>query len=667
MGAAEADSCPQPAPPDDDDPPPRRPACYVSARARPRWCSGCRTGRCTRAWTSSARRLPLSPPTGTGPPRRPTAGPDASIQPRDADPHGVADESGLELVGLVAVVDPPRSAAADVVCPVRSAGLRLVPHHPATTRTPPPRVRYVLFTPAPAWARRHRRRSSPPGCPTARSRRRRGLRRYPSGAEPPRSWRRCVPRRGRRHDRRRRQRRARPAGADIGVAMGAAAPRSPGRRPTSCSPTTTCHLVAAVEEGRRSTPTSGGSCATPSPAGSPRCRHAGRPVPGPAVPLLPGPDPVDQPAHPRLPGVAFGGEPGSRRDAAGPRPRLSSRCWAMDSPAPDPAVAGALISAVSLAAGFLAPDAAHLQTWVFLTLDSPAPRRGARDPRTPPGRAPGGRTGASRRRCWVPPRSRCSRSPGRRCATCSSTRALTPADAVVVTGLAALPARGAPRVQRGLAAPGGAETHRTRVLTSESTSSSSSPPAEGERPSAHGRPRTAEDVREGREAEDQHQQHDLRADASRSRRLPEERHPPDRPGRAPAGERVGHLPAGRRRRKRRRRRRRAAPAPGARPRLQPPPTSTATKAAIDATASVGPEHAERPAEQRRGRPAAAAAAARRARRRSAARRRARAPAACRCRCRGRAPAAPRWRAGSCPPVSAHSANGASSATLSVRW
>jgi len=27
-----------------------------------------------------------------------------------------------------------------------------------------------------------------------------------------------------------------------------------------------------------------------------------------------------------------------------------------------------LISAVSLAAGFLAPDAAHLQTWVFLTL-----------------------------------------------------------------------------------------------------------------------------------------------------------------------------------------------------------------------------------------------------------------------------------------------------------
>jgi Ca2+-transporting ATPase len=68
-----------------------------------------------------------------------------------------------------------------------------------------------------------------------------------------------------------------------------------------------------------------------------------------------------------VPGVAFGGEP---LDPA-----------AMSRPSPPPResvlgngllrqilVAGGLISAVSLAAGFLAPDSAHLQTWVFLTL-----------------------------------------------------------------------------------------------------------------------------------------------------------------------------------------------------------------------------------------------------------------------------------------------------------
>jgi Ca2+-transporting ATPase len=51
---------------------------------------------------------------------------DASTGGRDGDPAAAADESGLDLVGLVAVVDPPRSAAADVVAQVRSAGLRLV-------------------------------------------------------------------------------------------------------------------------------------------------------------------------------------------------------------------------------------------------------------------------------------------------------------------------------------------------------------------------------------------------------------------------------------------------------------------------------------------------------------------------------------------------------------
>ncbi|WP_067429705.1 cation-translocating P-type ATPase [Nocardioides jensenii] len=68
-----------------------------------------------------------------------------------------------------------------------------------------------------------------------------------------------------------------------------------------------------------------------------------------------------------VPGVAFGGEPAD--------PAVMSR----PSPPPEVSVlgngllrqiltAGALISAVSLAAGFLAPDTAHLQTWVFLTL-----------------------------------------------------------------------------------------------------------------------------------------------------------------------------------------------------------------------------------------------------------------------------------------------------------
>jgi len=68
-----------------------------------------------------------------------------------------------------------------------------------------------------------------------------------------------------------------------------------------------------------------------------------------------------------VPGVAFGGEP---MDPA-----------AMRRPSPPPqesvlgngllrqiVTAGLLISAVSLTAGFLAPDDAHLQTWVFLTL-----------------------------------------------------------------------------------------------------------------------------------------------------------------------------------------------------------------------------------------------------------------------------------------------------------
>ena len=81
----------------------------------------------------------------------------------------------------------------------------------------------------------------------------------------------------------------------------------------------------------------------------------------------------------------------------------------------------------------------------------------------------------------------------------------------------------------------------------------------------------------------------------------------------------------------------------------------------------GPEDAERATQHgavdqpaapaaRRMMPRAAASAPERERR-----------AACRCRCRGRAPAAPRWRAGTCPPDSAQTTNGASSATLSVRW
>ena len=68
-----------------------------------------------------------------------------------------------------------------------------------------------------------------------------------------------------------------------------------------------------------------------------------------------------------VPGVAFGGEPmdpgAMRRPSPPPQQSVLGNGLLRQI-----LVAGTLISAVSLAAGFLAPDAAHLQTWVFLTL-----------------------------------------------------------------------------------------------------------------------------------------------------------------------------------------------------------------------------------------------------------------------------------------------------------
>ena len=176
-----------------------------------------------------------------------------------------------------------------------------------------------------------------------------------------------------------------------------------------------------------------------------------------------------------VPGVAFGGEP------------MDPAVMRRPSPSPQRSVLGPglvsqivqaalLIAGVSLLAGRLAPPS-QLQTWVFLTLGLAqlgvalairAPRAGTgwRD-RGLEAAVLGAAALQVLAVTWAPLRD------------LLGTRALTPADAVVVTGLAVAAGRGAPRPA---AARGGAESHRARVLTSESTSSSSSPPP---RASAH--------------------------------------------------------------------------------------------------------------------------------------------------------------------------------------
>jgi hypothetical protein len=94
---------------------------------------------------------------------RPVDGP--TKQPVGGCPDPAAPESPLRLVGLVAIADPPRRDAAQVVSAFQAAGvhpLMITGDHPHTARTVAARVASMAptptWSPAPSWppARRPR-------------------------------------------------------------------------------------------------------------------------------------------------------------------------------------------------------------------------------------------------------------------------------------------------------------------------------------------------------------------------------------------------------------------------------------------------------------------------------------------------------------------------------